>query len=293
MAWQSVADLLTKDQSAPVALLGVPLGAGSVSPGRCDLGPATLRETLKRMSTYDLETGTDLSAMKVFDAGDIPLDALMPDEAFGPIRDVVTPLVAAHALPVLMGGNNAITRPGVHGLDATLKSVGLLTLDAHFDLRDTDDGISNGNPVRALLEDGLPGGHIAQVGLLPFANTKKMHDTAKAEGISVYTMRDCRKRGTLEVVSGALEILATRCDVIYVDFDIDVIDRAQLPGAPGARPGGMEVQDFFDATRLICAHPKVRCVDLTEFDPPLDVARISALTAARWFAEVLAGFATR
>jgi formiminoglutamase len=81
--------------------------------------------------------------------------------------------------------------------------------------------------------------------------------------------------------------------LIHVDFDIDVVERSAMPGAPGARPGGVAVQDFFDATRLICAHPKVRSVDLTEFDPSLDVAAISALTAARWACEVLAGFLNR
>ena len=29
------------------------------------------------------------------------------------------------------------------------------------------------------------------------------------------------------------------CEAIVVDCDIDVIDRGQFPGAPGARPGGM------------------------------------------------------
>jgi formiminoglutamase len=81
--------------------------------------------------------------------------------------------------------------------------------------------------------------------------------------------------------------------VIHVDFDIDVIERGLMPGAPGARPGGVAPNDFFAATRLICAHPKVRSVDLTEFDPSLDVAAISALTAARWVCEALAGFLRR
>jgi formiminoglutamase len=95
------------------------------------------------------------------------------------------------------------------------------------------------------------------------------------------------------IAENALERLAARCDVIHVDFDIDVVERGAMPGAPGARPGGVSAQDFFDATRLICAHPKVRCVDLTEFDPSLDVAAISALTAARWACEMLAGFLRR
>jgi formiminoglutamase len=37
----------------------------------------------------------------------------------------------------------------------------------------------------------------------------------------------------------------------------------------------------------------VKSVDLTEFDPSLDVAAVSALMAARWTCEVLAGFLKR
>lgn len=290
--WFSAADLLTADASADIALLGAPLGLGSISPGRCDLAPSTLRAALKRMSVYDLEYDLDLSPFRVFDAGDVALDGLEIDAATGPIRAAHSALVAKHKLTLLIGGNNAVTRPAVQAVDPTLQSVGLITLDAHFDLRDTDGGLTNGNPISALLEDGLPGAHIAQIGLLPFANTQKAHNKAKAAGITVYDARHWRAHGIF-TVEQALEKIAARCDRIHVDFDIDVVDRAQMPGAPGARLGGAPVQEFFDATRLICAHPKVVSVDLTEFDPSLDVANISALTAARWFCEVLAGFSRR
>lgn len=292
-AWFSASDLLTADGAAPVAFLGAPLGLGSITPTRCDLGPEKVRAALKRMSVYDLETETDLSALRVFDAGDAEVNTLEPAAAFKPIVERMAPLAANHALTLLVGGNNAITRPAVHALDPTLQRVGLLTLDAHFDLRDTDCGLTNGNPVQALLEDGMPGAHVAQIGLLPFANTKKAHQKAKDAGIYVATAAACRAQGLAAIAANALERLAGRCDLIHVDFDIDVIERGLLPGAPGARPGGVSPQDFFDATRLICAHPKVRSIDLTEFDPTLDVADISALTAARWVCEALAGFLAR
>jgi formiminoglutamase len=292
-SWFSAADLLGQDASAPVALLGAPLGLGSISPGRCDLAPETVRAAMKRMSVYDLETETDLSTLRIFDDGDVSVDAMLPADALAPIVERLAPLTQAHALTILLGGNNAITRPAVHALDPTLKRVGVLTLDAHFDLRDTDCGLTNGNPIQALLEDGLPGAHIAQIGLLPFANTKKAHEKAKTAGIYVATAAAGRAQGLAAIAANALERLAARCDVIHVDFDIDVVERGMMPGAPGARPGGLSPQDFFNATRLICAHPKVRSVDLTEFDPSLDVAAISALTAARWVCEVLAGFKAR
>jgi formiminoglutamase len=292
-SWFSAADLLTQDADTPVALLGAPLGLGSITPGRCDLAPETVRAACKRMSVYDLETETDLSALQVFDAGDVDVAGFEPAAALAPIVERLAPLTQAYALTILLGGNNAVTRPAVHALDPTLKRVGLLTLDAHFDLRDTDCGLTNGNPLQALLEDGMEGRHIAQVGLLPFANTKKAHEKAKAAGIKVVTAAACRAEGLANAASRALALLASRCDVIHVDFDIDVIERGCMPGAPGARPGGVSPQDFFEATRLICAHPKVRSVDLTEFDPSLDVASLSALTAARWMCEALAGFLRR
>lgn len=292
-SWPSVADLVGAYPEAEVALLGLPLAERSLTPGRCDLAPKAVRAALPRMSVYDVETRTDISEVRVRDAGDVDLKLVSPADAFAPICERLAPLTQRHALTIALGGNNAVTRPCVHALDPSLKRVGLLTLDAHFDLRDTDCGLTNGNPVQALLEDGLPGENIAQIGIAPLANTRRAHGKASAAGIHVTTLRRCREAGLVVSAQQALEALAARCDAIHVDFDIDVIDRAQCPGAPGARPGGVHVQDFFDATRAIVAHPKVRSVDLTEFDPSLDVADITALTAARWFAEVLFGFSMR
>jgi formiminoglutamase len=291
--WTSAADLVGDYPDATVALIGAPLAERSLTPGRCDLAPKTVRATLPRMSVYDVESGVDLSAMRVHDAGDLNLKLISPADALAPVRDAVAEQAKARTLTILLGGNNAVTRPGVHGLDASLQRAGVLTLDAHFDLRDTDCGLTNGNPIQALLDDGFDGRRISQIGLAPFANTKKMHDKAKAAGVSVRTLRNCREAGVVTVVSQELQRLSTLCDMIYVDFDIDVIDRAQMPGAPGARAGGMAAHDFFDATRLIGRHPLVRAVDLTEFDPSLDVNDLGALTAARWFVELLAGFSMR
>jgi formiminoglutamase len=55
----------------------------------------------------------------------------------------------------------------------------------------------------------------------------------------------------------------------------------------------MSVEMFFAAARMLAAHPQVKLVDLTEFDPSLDVGEITSLTAGRWVCEILAGFASR
>jgi arginase family enzyme len=291
MSWKSVADLIVEDRDARVALLGAPMQAGSVTPGRCDLAPETVRRVLKRFSTYDLVDNLELD-LAIHDAGDVPVQGLMPSEGFDPVRLAVEQSVLGHDLTVLLGGNNAVTRPAAHALGHPLVEVGLITFDAHFDMRETDHGPMNGNPVRCLLEDGLPGGNICQIGLAPFANTRKMYDDAAEAGIGIWDIEEILAGGVAAAVDGALERLS-HVEAIIVDFDIDVIDRASCPGAPGARPGGLPASDFFRAARRLGEEGRVRLVDLTEFDPSLDVSDVTALTAGRWVCEILAGYSMR
>ena len=292
MSWPNLTDLIVPaDVEAPLGLVGAPLAAGSVTPGRCDLAPALLRATLRRIGRYDVETGREL-ASRIADHGDVGIDGMSIEAATAPIRDACAKSVRRHALTLMVGGNNAVTRPAVHALGLPLEQVGLITLDAHFDLRDTGDGLGNGNPVRALREDGLPGRNVAQVGLAPFANSEAMHRDALDGGHLVVTIGEVRRDGIAQAVSTALAHVA-HCRAIVVDCDIDVIDRSQFPGAPGARPGGMAAHDFFAAVRMLAATPAVRLIDLTEWDPPLDPSDLSALTAARWLAECVAGFEQR
>jgi formiminoglutamase len=292
MSWPNLADLITSSHAdAPVGLVGAPLAVGSVTPGRCDLAPGLLRATLRRMGRYDVETGRELSS-RIADYGDVEIDDCSIEDATQPIIDACAASVARHELTLLVGGNNAVTRPGVQALGLPLDKVGLITLDAHFDMRDTSQGLGNGNPVRALREDGLPGRNIAQIGLAPFANSADMHRDALDGGHLVVNIADVRAEGIDRAVGRALDHLG-HCEAIVVDCDIDVIDRSQFPGAPGARPGGMAAHDFFIAVRSLAAEPRVRLIDLTEWDPPLDPTDLSALTAARWVAECLAGFEQR
>lgn len=289
--WPNLSDLIsTEHRHAPVGLVGAPLAAGSVTPGSCDDAPALLRSTLRRIGRYDVETGREL-ATPVLDRGDVDIAGLTIEDATPIIREAIAASAEAHTLTLLIGGNNAVTRPGVLAL-GDLDTIGLITLDAHFDMRDLDQGLGNGNPVRALVEDGLPGANIAQVGLAPFANSRQMHEDAVAAGNLVVTMREVREAGIAHAIDRALDHVA-HCDALVVDCDIDVIDRSQFPAAPGARPGGMRAEEFFQAVRRLASETRVRVIDLTEWDPPLDETDLSALTAARWVAECLAGYELR
>ena len=262
-----------------LAVIGAPLHLGSISPGRADMAPEAVRSVLKRLSTYDLEFDRDLGRVAATDLGDLPIADLLPVDALGLLSTAVRSALSNADAVVVLGGDNSITRPGCHGSATNLKRLGLLTLDAHLDLRDLNPELTNGNPVRALLADGLPGEQIVQVGIQPFANSRAYFQVAREAGIRVIPVAEVRARGIEQAVGEALDSLEESVDAIYVNLDLDVLDRAFAPATPGSRPGGLTPAELRSAARLCGAHPKVRVMDLVEIDPTKDVSDATAYAA--------------
>src|SRR5882672_9323750 len=225
--------------SGGLAIIGAPLRLGSITPGRCDLAPAAVRGILRKFSCYDVESDTDLRSIEARDLGDLPLADLKLEDAFEPLRNAVRNALTGAEAVVVIGGDNGVTRPGVHGIadspPNSLENCGLITLDAHFDLRDLSNGLTNGNPVRALLADGLPGGNVVQIGIQPFANSQAYAQVANDAGITVVTMSQIRAHGVERLLTESLDDLSERVEHIYVDLDIDSLDRIYAPATPGSR----------------------------------------------------------
>ena len=278
---------------ADIVILGLPSRLGSISPGRCDLAPGAIRESLVKLSTYDLTNRAELSTLSAWDFGDTGISDLRIEDAFEPSREAVRSALEIADACVILGGDNAVTRPGVHGLNVPLDRSGLITLDAHLDLRHLESGLTNGNPVRALLKDGLPGQNIVQIGIQSFANSKAYHAIAEEAGITLVTMEDIHREGIITILESVVRPLLNRVDAAYFDLDLDVMDRVFAPGCPGSRPGGLAPHQVISAARWMGRQPKVRAMDLVELDPELDERGVTALTAATALLAFSSGFAER
>lgn len=282
-----------RETSGRLAVVGAPLRLGSITPGRTDLAPEAVREALQRFSTYDIETNLDVRSLAAHDLGDLDLSTSKPEAAFEVISNAARDALERSDALVVLGGDNSITRPGVHGLNLPFDRCGLLTLDAHLDLRDTTAGMTNGNPVRALLADGLPGANIVQIGIQSFSNSKAYAEVARDAGIAVVTADAVHHRGLEIVLTESLARLAERVDAIYVDLDLDVLDRAYAPATPGSRPGGFTPMEIRHGARLCGEHAKVRALDLVEIDPTKDIADATTMAAAACLLSFASGLLAR
>ena len=277
------------DQSADIAVVGVPAHKSSISPTNADQTPDAIRSALARYSTYSTSQGVDLSGQSFIDLGNIE----SPDgpEGFARVGAFVSGLLAKHKLVIALGGDNSIAYSVSSGLWPDLSKIGLITFDAHHDLR---DGQSNGSPVWQLIQAGLPGKNIVQIGIADFANSAEYSQRAKENGITVFSRAQLREMTIAEVLKKALEIAGADEREIYVDLDVDVCDRSVVPACPAAMPGGISADELRQAALLLGADKRVRAIDITEIDAAADsddqrTVRLAALLVL----EAAAGFATR
>jgi formiminoglutamase len=287
--WPRASTLLQPASGQRVGLVGVPLHRSSISPSRADLTPAAVRAALHRLPTW--HAGLDVDLPAIADHGDLDVADLEGEVAVEAVTAAVRAL-PAHDLLLVQGGDNLVTWPGLAGLAPDLSRVGLLTLDAHHDVRGFHAGPTNGTPVRGLVEAGLPGAHVVQVGIAPLTNSRAYRDWCRDHGVTVVGLDDCRGR-VGEVVRAQLDRLAEACDLVWVDLDVDVVDRALVPGCPGARPGGLLPHELLEAAVEAGRHPAVRAVDVTEVDAAADVGDVTVQLAAMCLLSALAGLASR
>ncbi|GAA2078024.1 formimidoylglutamase [Pseudolysinimonas kribbensis] len=263
----------TPGERADVAIVGVPTWSTSITPGGCHTTPAAVRDALRR---YSVETG-----LTIVDAGDL----VDPDSSLADATAAVAALDAR--LVIALGGDNAAAVPVALGRGTGA----LVTVDAHHDLR---DGVSNGSPVRQVLEHGIPGRRIAQLGIEPLANSAAYRARADEAGITVVERSALLTTPLGDAMTAALDAVAADGTAIHVDLDVDVCDRAVAPACPASVPGGISALELRAAARAAGAHPGVVSIDLTEVDATLDTpdgrtVRLVALCVL----EAIRGFATR
>ena len=288
--WQRANTLFKPNlKQADIALLGFPVHKSSITPNSCHLAPKAIRSALARYSTYSASSDVDLRDLKITDLGDVT--GADSNNGKKVIAKKVNGLLDKYGLLIALGGDNSITYTVASGLFGDLSRVGLITLDAHHDLR---DGNTNGSPVWRLIQAGLPGKNIVQIGISDFANSKEYSNRAKEAGIFVITRAQLRNKSIQDAMKQAFAHLGRNVDHIYVDLDVDVCDRSVAPACVAATPGGISADELRQAAFLAGANYKVRAVDITEIDPKRDskderTVRLAALLVL----EIAAGYKTR
>jgi arginase len=252
-------------------LLGIPFDANSSYLRGAADAPPLIREAYHcDSSNSSTESGIELSAESILDAGDL---ALPPDSAFPAIESAVGELLDKGQRPVCLGGDHSITYPIVRAFAKRFADLTIVHFDAHPDLYDEFQGsrYSHACPFARIMEEGLAK-KLIQLGI----RTMVAHQREQAArfGVEVVEMRDLPALNKLKLVGP-----------VYISFDIDVLDPAFAPGVAHREPGGMSVREAISHLHAITGN--IVGADLVEYNPKQDVSQLTAIVCAKILKEIL------
>lgn len=287
--WHQRIQSINEATTPGFALVGMASDAGVArNKGRpgAQGGPDAIRRALANLAWH--------RQGPAYDAGNV----VCGDDSAGGAMERAQEALAARAallldaghLPLILGGGHdmafASWQAVARHLDKSSESprVGIINLDAHFDLRDPQHGHSSGTPFAQIADDCVRRDWpflYACFGISRASNTRALYQRAQKLGVRIHEDRDFQAN-TIGTVVDDLQRFIADCDHLYLSFDLDVLPASEGPGvsAPAAR--GVSFGLLEPLIDVIRDSGKLRLADVAELNPHHDIDQRTARVAARF-----------
>lgn len=272
---------------ADVAILGAPNDMGTQWRSGARFGPRGIREASTLFSfghagAYDFEddvmylTREDVRMVDVGDADIVHTDMVSSNAN---IELAVQKILAAGAMPVVLGGDHSIHAPVIKAFQGK-GPIHILHIDAHLDFVDERHGVryGHGSPLRRASEmDHIVG--MTQLGIRNVSSSNRDdYAAARAAGSTVLSVRQVR-------MLGAAGLLAQIPDAAnyYITIDIDGFDPSIAPGTGTPSHGGFQYYEVLEIIQGLAKRSQGRIVgmDLVEVAPAYDPTGVTSILAAQ------------
>lgn len=273
------------DIKADAAVLGAPFDMGTQYRAGARFGPRAIREASTLFSfghggAYDFEddvTYMPVDQVRIVDIGDADMIHTDTVRSHANIEYGVRKILAADAMPVVLGGDHSVHIPCIKAYDDQ-EPVHLIHIDAHLDFVDSRQGVlyGHGNPLRRASEMKHVSG-MTQLGIR-FVSSSNRDDyaAARAAGSDILSVRHVRELGT----QGVLDRIPDGAR-FYCTIDIDGFDPSIAPGTGTPSHGGFLFYEVLEILQGLTAKGKVVGVDLVEVAPDYDRDGTTAFLAAQ------------
>ncbi|MCF6445486.1 agmatinase [Nereida sp. MMG025] len=269
---------------ADVAVMGAPFDFGTQWRAGARFGPRGVREASTLFSfghagAYDHEddvTYLDPAKVRIVDIGDADIVHTDTVTSHANIRYGVEKMLAAGALPVVIGGDHSVNIPCIEAFEGQ-EPFHLVQIDAHLDFVDERHGVTrgHGNPMRRAADKPFVTG-LTQIGIRNVSSTaKEGYATARAMGSDILSVRQARALGA--------QALADRIPKgrVYLTIDIDGFDPSIAPGTGTPSHGGFGYYDVLEFINALVQRCDIVGIDLVEVSPDHDQTGITSVLAAQ------------
>ena len=280
---------------ARVEIIGVRSGVGGRDPGAVgavdSLRAAGLAERLMA-GGLDARWGATLQPGRSHAADPTAAMARLGPRLAQAVKDAID----NGAFPLVIGGDHSCavgTWSGVAAANRAHGSLGLLWIDAHLDShtpQTSHTGLIYGMPLAALLGHGesaftdclitgakvLPQ-HVCVLG----ARSYEPEERALLDrvGVRVIGMEEIVRRGVADALTEAVAIVRAAPAGYGITLDLDVIDPREAPGVGTPAPGGLHAPELIDALVLAACDPRLRGLEIAEYNPGRDRNGVTAAHA--------------
>lgn len=269
------------DKEDSLALVGVPWDWGVTGRPGSRYSPARIRSYLYSLRDYSPVLGRLRLVAK--DLGDIKIAPGDWTTTSRRVSTVLSKLYSKYRHVLILGGDHSIVEWTLSPLIEKYERVGLILLDAHYDMRSVDEGYTSGQwlqNIYARYGDRLVA---SIVGIGEYSNPSYLAKRAEEAGFKVIPAR--RILEDPSSLYEAIEYVRGRADAYYISIDMDHLDQAFAPGVNSPTPLGLHPRHTLMLLEQAIPSLCPSGVDIVEVVPPLDVAdstvRLSALIAAR------------
>ena len=271
--------------NADVAVMGAPFDCGSQFRTGSRMGPRGIREASTLFSfghagAYDFEddvTYLPSDSTRIVDIGDADIIHTDTTKSHSNIKFGVKKILAANAIPVVMGGDHSINIPCIDAFENE-EPFHLIQIDAHLDFVDERHGVKygHGNPMRRASEKGYVSG-MTQIGIRNVSSTaKEGYVDAREKGSKIFSVRHVRQMGLNKILD---EI--PRGKRYYITIDIDAFDPSIASGTGTPSHGGFYYYEVLELIDGIIKQGSVVGLDLVEVAPDYDVTNSTSTLAAQ------------
>jgi arginase family enzyme len=259
----------------------------------------SLQHSLQLAGGFCPEVGADFKLsdhLKITDYRDVEFRDWDVEDMSLRAAERVCNIVRAGAVPLVFGGDHAVTYPVVKGIcDGAEGNMGIVHFDSHYDL-EWGGRLNAGNQFARIFDTcRVEPQNMATIGIrgTGIYNSPRMQEVARRVGITVFTLGDIEKLGMDEVMRRSIEVATRGTDRVYVTLDVDVIEPASFPAQKYPDPFGLTAREVRDALWAVSSETRLAGFDMCCVGPDYDQAGLGLMTACRLYYEVLKGMAVR
>jgi agmatinase len=288
------ADADSNYPDADFVIFGAPFDGTSSFRKGSRLAPDAIREASYNFETYNPYFDIDLADIPFHDAGDVDIpfhDAgdvdisgnCKVEQAQAAVGETVTRILGDGKIPIMLGGEHSLTVPCVRGSMNYFNDLGVVVLDAHFDLRQEYEGQVNSHACvsRRIIED-ITDNYIS-IGIR--SGSRDEYSLARYRGITYYPADLVEDKGIPHVLSELSRHLDLDTGHLYLSLDMDVLDPAYAPALGTPEPFGLTDRQVLSLIRWLA--PRSVGFDLVEIVPGFDSGN-TALLGAKFVCEFIA-----